>query len=423
MIEHSHQALEILPKDDLAWRGLTAVVLGNAYGFTGDMAAAYEARKEALQACEASENIYLVMLARLEVAITLRAQGRLQETVEICQQQMQAAKENGLLHSRTFGWLLAVLGETMVELNNMDKALGQAKKGYTLAENSGDLPIIGWSFLCLIRVLFSKGDLLEAEEAIQKIEISSQKKRLPPWIVSQIAAWQARIHLAQNNLEAASQWVKKIGLDPERGIKPIKEIHYFLLSDYVVVARILIAQERLDEAIRLLEHLLEVSEAGSRYSTTIEIRILQALALQAAGKTDQALSRLEKAFAYAEPEGFIRIFVDEGPPMARLLYEALSHEIAPDYVQRLLMSFPVEETEKTNASQPHGPDSELIEPLSEREIEVLQLISQGLSNREVGDRLYLTLNTVKAHSRTIYSKLGVNNRTQAVSKARALGII
>jgi LuxR family maltose regulon positive regulatory protein len=109
--------------------------------------------------------------------------------------------------------------------------------------------------------------------------------------------------------------------------------------------------------------------------------------------------------------------------MARLLYEALSHEIAPDYVQRLLMAFPVDEPEKTNTPQLRGPDSEFIEPLSEREIEVLQLIAQGLSNREVGDRLYLTLNTVKAHSRTIYSKLGVNNRTQAVSKARALGLL
>jgi len=185
----------------------------------------------------------------------------------------------------------------------------------------------------------------------------------------------------------------------------------------------LIAQDQQDEAAKLLGHLLIIAEKGDRTASMIEILMLQALSYQKQGKTDQAMFALERSLTLAEPEGFIRTFVDEGPPMARLLYEALSHEIEPDYVQRLLRAFPVEETEKTNASQPHGPDSELIEPLSEREIEVLQLIAQGLSNREVGDRLYLTLNTVKSHSRTIYSKLGVNNRTQAVAKARTLGII
>jgi LuxR family maltose regulon positive regulatory protein len=185
----------------------------------------------------------------------------------------------------------------------------------------------------------------------------------------------------------------------------------------------LIAQDQPDEAAKLLGHLLIVAEKGDRTASMIEILILQALSHQKQGKTDQSMFALKRALTLAEPEGFIRIFVDEGPPMAQLLYEALSHGIAPDYVQQLLRSFPVEETEKPNTPQPHGPNSELIEPLSEREIEVLQLIAQGLSNREVGDRLYLTLNTVKAHSRTIYSKLGVNNRTQAVAKARSLRII
>ena len=109
--------------------------------------------------------------------------------------------------------------------------------------------------------------------------------------------------------------------------------------------------------------------------------------------------------------------------MARLLYEALSHEIAPDYVQRLLGAFPVDEPEKAEISQSHGPDFELIEPLSEREREILQLIANGLTNQKIGARLYLSLNTVKAHTRNIYGKLGVNSRTQATAKARALGLL
>jgi LuxR family maltose regulon positive regulatory protein len=115
--------------------------------------------------------------------------------------------------------------------------------------------------------------------------------------------------------------------------------------------------------------------------------------------------------------------VDEGQPMARLLYKALSQGIAPDYVQRLLAAFTDIEPEQADSLQKQIPESDWIEPLSERELEVLKLIAEGLSNQEIASRLYLSLNTVKAHTRNIYGKLGVNNRTQAGSRARALGII
>jgi len=132
---------------------------------------------------------------------------------------------------------------------------------------------------------------------------------------------------------------------------------------------------------------------------------------------------LERALTLAQPEGYLRLFVDEGPPMARLLYEALSRGIAPDYVRRLLAAFPIDKPEQVDPSKSQAPESELVEPLSERELEVLQLIAEGLMNREIADRLYLSLNTVKVHTRTIYGKLGVHNRTQAVAKARALGAL
>ena len=122
-------------------------------------------------------------------------------------------------------------------------------------------------------------------------------------------------------------------------------------------------------------------------------------------------------------EGFVRIFVDEGPAMARLLYEALSRRIAPDYVRRLLASFPDTEPIKSISASMQASQSEMVEPLSDREIEVLQLIAEGLTNPEIATRLYLSLNTVKVHTRNVYGKLGVNNRTQAVSKGRVLGIL
>jgi LuxR family maltose regulon positive regulatory protein len=151
--------------------------------------------------------------------------------------------------------------------------------------------------------------------------------------------------------------------------------------------------------------------------------LLQALALQAQGNTDQAIITLEKALTLAEPDGFLCIFVDEGPPMAHLLYEALSRGIAPDYVRRLLAAFPDVEPEQPDPSKSQAPESAMIEPLSERELEVLQLIAEGLTNAEIASRLFLSLNTIKAHTRSIYGKLDVHNRTQAVTMARALGIL
>ena len=173
----------------------------------------------------------------------------------------------------------------------------------------------------------------------------------------------------------------------------------------------------------ILERLLQAAEEGGRTGSVIEILVLQALAHEAQGNIPPALVSLERALTLAEPEGFIRIFVDEGPPMARLLYEALSRGIAPDYVQRLLTATPTDIPEQSDSSQRQVQDTGLVEPLSERELEVLQLIAEGLTNQEIGSRLYLSPNTVKVHAHNIYGKLGVNNRTQAGARANALGIL
>ena len=423
IIQHARQALDYLPSEDLTWRGATAVALGNAYGFKGDMTAAYEARFEALKACEAAGDIFFVLLANLEVAITLRSQGRLQQTIEICQQQMQIASASGLSQTRIVGWLLAVWGEVLAELNDLNGASDRAKKGFELTERSGDLPMIGWSFMCLIRVLFSRGDMADAQETIHRMENFARESNLPPWTMNQMAAWQARLWLAQDKLEAASQWAQERGLDTGDETIPLHEIDFFSLFDYLVLARILIAQRRLAETTRLLQHLLKAAAAGGRTSKVIEIKILQALTFQAGGETDRALTALDRALTLAQPEGFVRVFIDEGPPMARLLHAAFNRGLAPKYVRRLVAAFSTVEPGQAESTISQPDQSELVEPLSERELEVLQFITEGLTNQEIATRLYLSLNTVKVHTRNIYGKLGVHNRTQAGAQARALGIL
>jgi len=186
---------------------------------------------------------------------------------------------------------------------------------------------------------------------------------------------------------------------------------------------VLIAQGEMGRAYGLLVRLQDDAEIGGRKGDLIEILALQALSFQAKDDTDQAITMLEKALTLAEPEGYVRVFVDEGPAMARLLYEALSRGISPDYIRRLLAAFPNNELEQTDPSISQAPESELVEPLSEREIEVLQLIAQGLSNREISEQLFVALSTVKGHNLRIFSKLQVQRRTEAVARARELGLI
>jgi LuxR family maltose regulon positive regulatory protein len=180
----------------------------------------------------------------------------------------------------------------------------------------------------------------------------------------------------------------------------------------------------LTTATDLLSELYDMAVGHGWGNKIIEILCLQALAYGVQDEDDdRAIEILAQALKRAAPEGYIRTFVDEGPPMAQLLYEALKREIETDYVQRLLAAFPVTDPNEDVSKKPQLDQSGLIEPLSEREIEVLQLLAKGLTNQVIATRLFLPVNTVKAHTRNIYSKLGVNNRTQAVTRARALGLI
>jgi LuxR family maltose regulon positive regulatory protein len=422
IIRQASQALEALPEYDLTWRSLAAITLGDAHSYLGDMTASYQARSEARRACQAAGNIFYIILANLKLASTLRAQGRLQQTVELCRQQVRLAGEYGLAHAHMIGLILAIWGETLAELNDLDGALQQAEKGAGLAAESPNVALSGHSYLCLMRVLYSSGDLDAVQELIHKIEKMALDLDVPPWLANQSAVWQARIWLDRDNLDAASRWAQDRGPDSGRGSQPPRLIDYYSLFEDIMLARVRIAGGRLEEAIVLLPRLLETAEAGGRKTSAIEILLLQALALEAGGDATAAMASLQRALTLAEPEGFIRIFVEEGPPAARLLQAALDRGIAPGYVRRLLAAFPPGES-RAAPSGSQVDQSALFEPLSERELEVLQLIADGLTNREIAARLFLSLNTVKAHTRNIYGKLDVHSRTRAIARSQELGLL
>jgi LuxR family maltose regulon positive regulatory protein len=430
VIPHALQALEYLPKQDVTWRGIAAIALGDAYIYQGQYAQAHQTYLEALEALRATDNTYLLMNVSLKLALNLRAQGRLQQAIELCQQRLQLAQESGMSHTEMVGWLLAIWGEVLAEVGDLDGALEQVQKGVELTVQGSDVAMLTWSYLCLTRVLFSRGELAAAQELITETERVARSSTVPPWVTKMMASWQVRVWLVQEGLSHALEWVRKRGLDP--GARP----SYVGALEYIAFARVLIAQGRYDETIRMLERLLGPAEAGSHTARTIEILLLQALAHQAEGEPARAMALLERALTLAEPGGWIRVFVDEGPPMARLLYQAASRGIKPGYASQLLAAFLDSETTPvappqisvrpaagTGISKSKIHPSEILEPLSERELEVLALIAEGLTNPEIADRLYLSTNTVKAHTRNIYGKLDVHNRTQAVARAQALGIL
>jgi LuxR family maltose regulon positive regulatory protein len=278
------------------------------------------------------------------------------------------------------------------------------------------------SCVAMARIREAEGDLDGALDLLHEAErqyISSPVSDVRP-----AAALKARVWIAQGRLAEALGWAR------EQGLSAHDELSYMREFEHITLARMLIAhywsdriEHSIHEAMELLERLLQAAEESGSMGSVIEILMLQALAHEAQGDDSTALVPLERALSLAEPEGYVRVFVDEGTPIARLLYEALSHGVEREFTRRLLAAFPVAESEQTTSSQLRGPESALVEPLSARELEVLQLIAEGLTNRDVATRLYLSPHTVKVHTRNIFTKLAVKNRTQAVARGKALGIL
>jgi LuxR family maltose regulon positive regulatory protein len=226
----------------------------------------------------------------------------------------------------------------------------------------------------------------------------------------------ARVWVAQGRIAEALRWTR------ERGLSVDDDLSYLREFEHITLARVLIARYKsgVDDSIRevmgLLKRLLQAAEEGGRMGSVIEILVLQALAHEAQVNIPLALAPLERALALAEPEGYVRIFVDEGPPMAALLREAAKHGIAPHYVSRLRAAF--------GKAEGATPTTQLlIEPLSERELEVLRLLGTELNGPEIARELMVSLNTMRTHTKNIYSKLGVNNRRAAVRRAEELDLL
>ncbi len=428
IIKSAQEAHEMLAEQDAAWRCAAALSLGDAHSLKGDMIATNRALTDALKASKAAGSVYLELIARAKLTHSQWLQGGLQHAVDNCHEALRLASEGGFPQTAMEGLLCAVLAEILCELDDLDSAIHYAKTGVNLTELGSAVGMRVEGYLSLGRVLFVIGDLASAAETFAKLERLIQESDLRPWTQSLMEAWKARVWLAQGRLDAASQWVT------ERRLSVDNELSYLCETEHITLARILVAQDRIDEAIKLLDRLLEAAEKGGRIARMIDILVIQASSLQAQGDTAHATAILERALSLAKPGGFIRVFINEGGPMAELLRHAASRGITPAYVNRLLTAFTFE-TQRPSAAgtQPQGTKDKmrssavqllpLAEPLSERELEVLRLMAAGLKYKEISDQLFISLNTVRFHVKNIFGKLAVHNRAQATDTAKALALL
>jgi LuxR family maltose regulon positive regulatory protein len=419
----SQQALDRLPEDSLFFRSFVAGFLGLAHLYSGDVEAAIRAFQEAVRVSEKTGNVNISVLARHHLGDLAALQGRSEQAKALYAQALEAALDDQGRRRPIAGIALIAQGRIESEQHDLDAAVRHLTEGIALVERWGEAGAIS-GYTGLARVRQAQGDERGALEAIQTAQRLAERFDAMQVDDISVALCRARLWIGQGNLEAVARWAEERGLADDLDLETLhREIRttssLYRVFEYATLAWLRIVQDRPQDALRVLGPLLQATEEGGWLMYGIEVLALQALALQARGDTTRALTALERALDLAAPGGFVRLFVEKGAPMAQLLYQAAARGIAAQFAGRLLAAFPASQAPEPFRETP----AEMIEPLSERETEVLQLVAAGLSNREIAQRLFLSVSTIKVHTYNIYSKLGVHSRTQAVAKARALGVL
>jgi LuxR family maltose regulon positive regulatory protein len=425
-VTYAQQALELLPEDEEYERGTTAALLGLAYWTSGRPEAGYRSFAEGLAIFKQMGLPQMAIGGTLILAQMSIAQGGLHRAINICEQSLQLATEQGDLVLRGTPELYLALSEVRYEQGDRLAASQLLLRGETLRQQAS---LSGTKFLWWVvqaRLKAAEGDLETALDQLHEAERLYSRAPIPAPNVRPISALRAQLWVRQDRLTEALSWVN------DRGLSVDDELNYLHEYEHLTLARVLIAQYRRDcidnalgQAIGLLTRLLETAEAEERTGSIIEILVAQALAYEAKGDLAGAIASLERALLLAEPEGYVRIFAECGPPMARLLQKAMTRGITPTYTEQLLTALETWGQPQNGAPTAAGVPAPqpLIEPLSQRELDVLRLLNTELSGPEIARELVVALSTVRTHTKRIYGKLNVTNRRAAVKRATELELI
>jgi LuxR family maltose regulon positive regulatory protein len=421
VVEMAQRAIAFLPEGDYM-RCEAAVALGGAYWSLGDVVASEKAFSQARATAQRSGYRLLGVPASCYTGMQQAKQGRLDEAYATYHEALEWATEPGGRPLPIAGFPLIRLGDLAREWNDLEAAGRDLAMGLELCIQLGHADVLAEGYVLLARLQLAQGEFKRALDSLDQAEQISQRVKIDPWITAWADDCRLRLWLSTGDVAAAAHWAQTSGLSVDGELSYQHDLHH------VNLARVLIApgtaypgRRDLSQALDLLARLQLAAHKAGWVSEEIKILILQALGLESRGDVAEALAALEHALFLAEPCGYVRTFVEEGPPLAHLLRQEAVRGIVPGYVGQLLAALGEEPVPDALAAE--APTGAPIEALSERETEVLELIAQGLTNREIGERLFISLGTVKAHTSSIYGKLGVRSRTQAVAQARALGIL
>jgi len=447
-IEMSRQVLKSLPENPTGTNRQTyagtVFNLAFSYLMQGDVSKAQQWISEAVAHSQTVGSVTLILVARTGLAQVQLLQGQLNRAAETYRQALELAEKVVLQSGHAvpaMAYIYVGLGDLLREWNRLDEAAHHLAQGLELAQQWQIGEVLRDGNVFQARLKQVQGDMAGALDAVRKAEQLPLVCQVISGYSGPVAAYRARLMLAQvasggiesdpGYLKAVEQWANARNLSADGPINLMDDEF-----EQLIWARLRIIQKEPDQALPLLARLLRAAEDSGRTGRVIEILNLQALAQQALGDTVQALNVLEQALSLAEPEGYIRLFVDEGRPMEKFLRQVASHRIVQNYVAKLLTAFPKDEgvKDELRSTDVHPFDSAqdkpsslliqpLIEALSDRELDVLRLLNTDLSGPEIAAELVVSVNTVKTHMKHIYDKLNVHSRYEAVERAKELNLL
>lgn len=410
-LELANRAKTLIPKMDVSTQARIAHAVGMAAYLQGNLKEAEVAFSEAIQLAQEVNNRNLRLDVIACLALTQILSGRLREAERLCQNVLDMEFQNQYIPTTCA--IIFALALIKYEQNELVQAQQMIGTSIQLAQEASWLHILWQAYLLQSQIQQAMGESQKARQAIRHAEQVAARYRIPR-VSRIIAAYQAKFYLTEGNLEAAVHWVEAY-----EGRAAAEKLRDF---EELTRSRILLSRGNYSESLSVLNCTLEKAKAAGRIASLIEAKILRAQVLEARGECEAGIESMTQAVALAEPEGFVRVFLDQGKRTADLLSRIRQMKILANvmsYSWKLLEAL----NEKGLVDSPQITLNVLVEPLSERELEVLHLIADGLSNPEIAARLYLSVNTLRAHTTHIYQKLDVHSRMQAVARAKELGLL
>ncbi len=426
-IRLSESALQRLPAERGFLRILAADSLAMAHALRGDLPSATQAFEKVVEAAQKAGNVIMMLIGLSNLAGLRYTQGRLHQAWDDYQQVLNISRERLGGRSQPMSRVLLGMGELAREWNDLESARTYLSAAAEMFEQFVDIGLT-MTYLSLARVYLSQGAWDELQSTLEAARQHSRASKTTALDDNLTELMQARVWITLGELDQAEQWARRRGLldQPVGDLVALADRNAtafeLLQGEYLTLARLLLAQDEPAKALAILEVVLSHHEKRAQMRRVIEVLVLQAIAYEQQGADEPAMQAFMRALSLAEPEGYVRTFLDEGQPVARLLYRAIAAGHSPTYASSLLTAltgqgFPSQPPVRKAAVQG------MVEPLSERELEVLGLIAEGLTNQEIARRLHISLSTVKGHTSNIYGKLEVNSRTQAVALAQSLGLV